>query len=141
MFMGLSGHNLCFSPEAFAPPVKKLDKSTPEKFKSRLKLNFSFFLSNYAIIVAMVALVIALLHPGMIAWLLFLWGLWGFHAFLISNEVIFYGKNIGTLVGPCQLFFLFESVKIERASRVICSIVSWGICARFLFLIVPMLWH
>jgi hypothetical protein len=91
MFLGVTGHTLCFSPAAFTPPVKKLDKTSTEKLKSRIKLNFTFFLSNYA-------LVVALMHPAMIAFLAILWGLWGFHSFLISNEVIVFSRNIGTLV-------------------------------------------
>lgn len=98
MFLGISEHALCFSPTAFTPPVKKLDKSSTEKLKSRIKLNFTFFLSNYAIVAVGVALVVALMHPGMIAFLVVLWGMWGFHTFLISNEVIVLGRNIGTLV-------------------------------------------
>ena len=78
--------------------MKKLDKSSVEKFKSRLRLNFSFFLSNYALVAAGVALVIALMHPGMLVSLAFLWGMWMLHSFLISNEVIVFGKNIGTLI-------------------------------------------
>lgn len=96
--MGVSGQNFCFSPQAFTPPVKQIDKSTVEKFKSRLRLNFAFFLSNYALVAAGVALVIALMHPGMLASIFILWGLWSFHDFLISNEFIVFGHNIGTLV-------------------------------------------
>jgi hypothetical protein len=98
MFLGISGPSFCLSPEAFNPPVRKVDKSTPEKFKSRLKLNFVFFLSNYALVTVGVALVTALMHPGMLIALALLWALWGFHTFLISNEVIIFGRNIGTLV-------------------------------------------
>jgi hypothetical protein len=98
MFLGVTGHTLCFSPAAFTPPVKKLDKTSMEKLKSRIKLNFTFFLSNYAFVFFGVALVVALMHPAMIAFLAILWGLWGFHSFLISNEVIVFGRNIGTLV-------------------------------------------
>lgn len=98
MFLGISGPSFCLSPEAFNPPVRKVDKSTPEKFKSRLKLNFAFFLSNYAVVTAGVALVTALMHPGMLIALGLLWSIWGLHTFLISNEVILFGRNIGTLV-------------------------------------------
>jgi hypothetical protein len=98
MFMGVSGQNFCFSPEAFTPPVKKMDKSTLEKFRSRLRLNFAFFLSNYALVAAGVALVIALMHPYMLISVAILWVLWAFHNFLISNEFIVFGHNIGTLV-------------------------------------------
>jgi hypothetical protein len=96
--MGVSGHAFCFSPEAFTPPVKKIDKATTEKFKSRLKLNFVFFLSNYALVVAGVALVTALMHPGMLVSIGVLWILWSFHTFLISNEVIVLRRNIGSLI-------------------------------------------
>eukprot|EP00529_Nitzschia_sp_RCC80_P042460 CAMPEP_0113474018 /NCGR_PEP_ID=MMETSP0014_2-20120614/18356_1 /TAXON_ID=2857 /ORGANISM="Nitzschia sp." /LENGTH=43 /DNA_ID=CAMNT_0000366829 /DNA_START=33 /DNA_END=160 /DNA_ORIENTATION=- /assembly_acc=CAM_ASM_000159 len=34
-FLGISGPSFCFAPDAFTPPVKKIDKSSPEKFKSR----------------------------------------------------------------------------------------------------------
>jgi type III secretory pathway component EscV len=98
MFLGISGPSFCLSPIAFSPPVKNLDKSTPEKFKSRLKLNFAFFLSNYALVTAGVALVTALMHPGMLLAIFLCWGLWIIHTFLISNEVILFGRNIGTLV-------------------------------------------
>jgi hypothetical protein len=98
MFLGISGPSFCLSPEAFNPPVRKVDKSSPEKFKSRLKLNFAFFLSNYALVFAGVAFVVALMHPGMLFALAMLWALWGFHSYLISNEVIAFGRNIGTLV-------------------------------------------
>jgi len=98
MFFGISGPSLCFSPAAFNAPVKKLDKSTYEKFQSRLKLNFAFFLSNYALLTVGVALVTALMHPGMVLSLGLIWVLWGLHTFLISNELILFGKNIGTLI-------------------------------------------
>ena len=98
MFLGITGPSFCLSPEAFNPPVKKMDKSTYEKFKSRLKLNFAFFLSNYAIVVAGVTAVVALMHPGMLLSVGFVWGLWSLHSYLISNEVIMFGRNIGTLI-------------------------------------------
>lgn len=112
MFLGIAGHNFCFSPEAFAPPVRKLDKSTPEKFRSRLRLNFSFFLSNYALVAAGVSLVIALMHPGMLLSIAFLWGLWTFHTFLISNEVIIFGKNIGTVLSLNHRSALLTAITI-----------------------------
>jgi PRA1 family protein len=98
MFLGITGPSFCFSPEAFNPPVKKLDKSTPEKFKSRLKLNFAFFLSNYALVAAGTALIIFLMHPGMLVAMAAVWGLWVLHHYLMSNEVIVFGRNVGTLV-------------------------------------------
>jgi hypothetical protein len=102
MFLGISGPNFCFSPEAFSPPMKKIDKSTPEKVKSRMRLNFAFFISNYALVVAGVALVVALMHPGMIFLVGIVWSCWGFHYYLISNELLLFGHNVGTLVGSSR---------------------------------------
>jgi len=102
MFLGITGPSFCFSPAAFNTPVKKLDKSTCEKFQSRLKLNFAFFLSNYALVTAGVALVTALMHPGMVISVCLIWGLWALHKFLISNELLLFGRNIGTLISISQ---------------------------------------
>ena len=102
MFLGITGPSFCFSPLAFNTPVKKLDKSTYEKFQSRLKLNFAFFLSNYALVTAGVALVTALMHPGMVISVGLIWGLWALHNFLISNELILFGRNVGTLISISQ---------------------------------------
>jgi hypothetical protein len=98
MFLGISGPSLCFAPEAFNTPVKKFDKSTPEKFKSRLKLNFAFFLSNYALVATGTALIVFLMHPGMLISMAIVWGLWALHHFLISNEVNVFGRNVGMLL-------------------------------------------
>ena len=98
MFIGFSGHAFCLAPEAFSPPAKKIDKSTYEKIKSRLKLNFAFFLSNYALVAAGVALVVALMHPGMLISTGIVWALWGLHEYLISHELVVFGQNIGSLV-------------------------------------------
>mmetsp|Transcript_15930 Transcript_15930/g.36885 ORF Transcript_15930/g.36885 Transcript_15930/m.36885 type:complete len:236 (-) Transcript_15930:288-995(-) len=102
MFLGITGPSFCFSTLAFNTPVKKVDKSTCEKFQSRLKLNFAFFLSNYALVTAGVALVTALMHPGMVISVIVLWGLWSLHKFLISNELLVFGRNIGTLLSISQ---------------------------------------
>ena len=102
MFLGITGPSFCFSPLAFNTPVKKMDKSTYEKFHSRLKLNFAFFLSTYALVTAGVAIVTALMHPGMVFFLGLIWGLWAMHNYLISNELILFGKNIGTLLSISQ---------------------------------------
>ena len=98
MFVGFTGHAFCLAPDAFSPPAKKIDKSTVEKIRSRMKLNFAFFLSNYALVTAGVALVVALMHPGMLISVGVVWALWGFHNYLVSNELVILGHNIGTLV-------------------------------------------
>lgn len=98
MFMGVTGNALCFAPDAFTPPAKKLDKSTHEKIKSRMKMNFAFFLSNYAVVATLVALVVALMHPKMLFSLGIVWAGWSAHTYLIFNELLLFGINIGGLV-------------------------------------------
>jgi len=98
VFLGVSTQGFCFAQDAFAPPTTKLDKTSFEKVKTRLKLNFAYFVSNYALVAAGVALVVALMHPGMLISLGTLWGLWELHGYLISNELVFFGRNIGSLV-------------------------------------------
>lgn len=68
MFLGVNPTNgLCFSSAAFTTPVRKIDKSTPEKIKSRVQLNLHFFLTNYVLVASMVGIVVALMHPGMVS--------------------------------------------------------------------------
>lgn len=112
VFLGISGQNMCFSPEAFSPPIKKIDKSSPEKFKSRLKLNGAYFISNYALVAAGVCLVIALMHPGMLLSLGLLWGLWTFHGFLISNELVVFGVNLATILSITHRASLVTAITI-----------------------------
>ena len=128
MFLGISGPSFCFSPLAFNTPVKKVDKSTCEKFQSRLKLNFAFFLSNYAIVTAGVALVTALMHPGMVISVVSIWGLWLLHRFLISNELLVFGRNIGTLISISQrstmLIFLTAIVVIWKCLKPAVTVIT-----------------
>jgi hypothetical protein len=57
-----------------------------------------FFLSNYTLVAVGVSLVVALMHPVRLIFKVILWGLWASHEFLISNEVVMFGRNIGTIV-------------------------------------------
>ena len=105
VFLGINPTNSCFSAEAFTPPVKKIDKSSFEKIKSRMKLNFAFFVSNYALVASMVALVVAMLHPGMLLAVGLIWGLWTFHHFLIRHEFIVFGFPVHSLLTIQQRFY------------------------------------
>ena len=105
VFLGINPSNSCFSAEAFTPPVKKIDKSSLEKVKSRMKLNLSFFVSNYALVAAMVAVVVALMHPGMILSVGLIWGLWTFHHFLIRHEFVVFGLPVHSLLNIQQRFY------------------------------------
>lgn len=87
LFLGVSGPTaFCFSPVAFSPPTRHIDKSTYEKVRSRLSLNFKFFSSNYALLVVGVTIVVSLLHPGMLLSVAILWGLWSLHYYVESNS-------------------------------------------------------
>ena len=70
-----------------------------------MKLNFAFFVSNYALVAAMVAVVVALLHPGMILSVGLIWGLWTFHHFLIRHEFIVFGFPVHSLLTIQQRFY------------------------------------
>lgn len=102
MFLGLSGPSWCLSPGAFAPPTKHVDKSMVEKIRARVRLNFAFFLSNYALVAFGVAVVVALSHPGMLLFVGAVWLLWMAHAFLIDHELICFGTNIGIIMSITQ---------------------------------------
>lgn len=107
LFLGVnSAGAICFSAEAFTSPIKKLDKASPEKLKSRVALNFAFFLSNYALVAAMVALVVALMHPGMVFFVALVYAAWACHSFLIRNELEVFGIPIHSLLTIQQRFYL-----------------------------------
>jgi hypothetical protein len=87
LFLGVSGPTaFCFSPVAFTPPTRQFDKSTFEKVRSRLSLNFKFFSSNYALLAVGVTVVVSLLHPGMLLSVAIVWGLWSLHYYVETNS-------------------------------------------------------
>ena len=101
MFLGLS-EAFCLSTGAFAPPTKRVDKTMFEKIRSRISLNFAFFLSNYALVAFGVAVVVALSHPGMLLFVGAVWLLWMAHTFLIDHELIVFGTNVGLIMSITQ---------------------------------------
>lgn len=106
-FMGMNPvGGLCMHPAAFTPPTRNIDKTTPEKISSRVRINLAYFLTNYVLVAAMVALVVALLHPGMILFLLVIYALWTAHAFMIRNEVVFFGIPLHSILTIQQRFYL-----------------------------------
>jgi hypothetical protein len=67
MFLGVTSQSgACVAKGAFTSPIRKIDKASFEKVKCRVSLNFAFFLTNYVLVSAMVGLVVALMHPGMV---------------------------------------------------------------------------
>lgn len=93
-FLGISAANGCFAPEAYGAPVKHLDKSTMEKIKSRVSLNLAYFLTNYVLVVFLVATVVALMHPGMILFVGVLYGLWTAHTAWGYKELLLFGVEL-----------------------------------------------
>mmetsp|Transcript_28845 Transcript_28845/g.41323 ORF Transcript_28845/g.41323 Transcript_28845/m.41323 type:complete len:230 (-) Transcript_28845:350-1039(-) len=102
LFLGVSGPTaFCFSPVAFTPPTRHLDKTSFEKVSSRLSLNFKFFSSNYAVLAIGVTVVISLLHPGMLLSVAIVWGFWSLHHFMETNSSIplnFMGKDLRQVI-------------------------------------------
>jgi PRA1 family protein len=110
-FLGLDkGVGFCLSPQAFTPPVKKVDKSAPEKVKNRVLLNFNFFLSNYVLLAGLTGLVIALMHPGMVFFLAIVYGLWTLHGFLIRHQLVLFGIPVHALLTVQQRFYILFTI-------------------------------
>jgi len=105
LFLGVSPVGFCLSHGAFTPPVTKVTKATPEKIKSRMKLNFAFFLTNYVLLAGMVALVVALMHPGMLFFVGIVWALWSLHSFMIRHELVLFGIQVHSLLSVQQRFY------------------------------------
>lgn len=116
VFLGLnSGNDISVSPKAFSSPSTTLDVSCPLRIWRRVQLNFSFFLSNYALVAFMTSIVVALMHPVMLLILSIVYSLWWMHGFLIRHEVVVFGTSIQNLMTVQQRFyvlFIFTSVVI-----------------------------
>ena len=103
MFLGIqenkTGHSFCLAPAAFTTlPAADDQKSVWDHLHSRLALNGALFLTNYALVAGGVAVVIALLHPGMLLVLAAVSALWWCHDYLIHQTVKLGSHNIGTLL-------------------------------------------
>ena len=105
VFLGVNPVGFCLSPGAFTPPVKKVDKASPEKIRSRIQLNIAYFLSNYALMAAMTAVVVSLMHPSMLLFLGIVYGLWSLHSYMIRHEAVVFGIPLHTLLTVQQRFY------------------------------------
>lgn len=134
LFLGLSPNN-CLGPTAFTPPVKTLDKSTLEKIQSRVSLNVAYFLTNYLLVASMTGLVIALLHPGMVFFLVLCYSLWMVHGFLIRNEFILFGIPVHGLLTVQQRFYgLFVVTTLVVVWKCLVPTLLWVWMSAFLIL-------
>merc|ERR1712151_702391 len=79
------------------PPTKKFDKTTIEKMYSRLSLNVTFFMTNYAILFIGVTIVVSLMHLDMLIALLMISTFWWFHFVTTKNHIplVVAGIDIG----------------------------------------------
>eukprot|EP00527_Entomoneis_sp_CCMP2396_P008213 CAMPEP_0198140030 /NCGR_PEP_ID=MMETSP1443-20131203/3257_1 /TAXON_ID=186043 /ORGANISM="Entomoneis sp., Strain CCMP2396" /LENGTH=274 /DNA_ID=CAMNT_0043802339 /DNA_START=250 /DNA_END=1074 /DNA_ORIENTATION=- len=126
-FLGISPAG-CLAPEAFGTPVKRLDKSTLEKLKSRISLNLAFFLTNYVLVVLLVATVVALMHPGMILFVGLLYGLWTLHTAWGFQELIVFGVEIHV--------YLTFALRARILTALTALVVFWKCCWPFVHAIV-----
>ena len=106
VFLGLSAETQLPAPQAFTPPIRKLDKASAEKCRRRVQLNVEFFISNYAALAAVVAVTVSLLHPGMLFLLAACWALWTLHHFLIRHECIVAGVPLHAVLTIPQRFYV-----------------------------------
>lgn len=122
---------------AFTPPTYKvLDKSSPEKVKSRVQLNFAFFLTNYVLVAATVAIVIALMHPGMLFFVALVYALWSLHSYLIRNELDLFGVHVHSLLTIQQRFyFLFTITTIVVVWKCLIPTIFFTIITTILILL------
>jgi len=97
VFLGITGPAFCFAPQAFTPPTTHLDKNTREKIQQRIKLNFAYFLTNYALIASGTSVVITLMHPIMIMFIGIMWLLWKIHEVIVQHNIPLevMGMNLG----------------------------------------------
>ena len=111
LFLGLNPvSGFCLSASAFTPPVTKLTKTTPEKIRSRVKLNFAFFLTNYVLLAGLVGIVVAMMHPGMVFFMGIVYGLWSLHSFLIRNKLELFGIQVHSILTIQQRFYVLAFI-------------------------------
>jgi hypothetical protein len=98
-----NGHSFGLSAGAFTTiPSADDQKTVWDQLHTRLALNGALFLTNYALVAGGVAIVIALLHPGMLLVLAAVTALWWCHDYLIHQTVTVGSHNIGTLMSINQ---------------------------------------
>jgi PRA1 family protein len=111
IFLGLSStvdDGVHLASDAFTPPLA--GSGTMTMIRSRVQDNWTFFLSNYALLAAMTALVVLLMHPGVVVVLAIICGLWWCHGYLIKHELVVFGVQIHTLLTVQQRFYLLFAI-------------------------------
>jgi len=105
LFLGVTGPNLCISADAFSPPFtfkRQTDKSSLEKFLSRLSRNLNFFATNYVFVALCTVLVVALMHPRMLLYVGITWGAWWLHTITVRQDLrlVVMEKDLNEVLTP-----------------------------------------
>jgi PRA1 family protein len=112
VFLGLSssaideGMNL--SPDAFSAPLAGADTMT--LIRSRVHDNITFYMSNYALVAAMTAIVIVVMHPSLMVIIAALYGLWWCHGYLIRHEVNVCTIPLHSILTVQQRFYVLFAI-------------------------------
>jgi len=110
-FLGLTStaeQGIQMSHQAFNPPLA--GSSTMMMIKSRIKDNCEYFTTNYVLVAAMVALVVALMHPTMLIFIGIVAALWWGHGYLIKHELNVAGLPIHALLTVQQRFYFLLAI-------------------------------
>jgi hypothetical protein len=111
IFLGLQGtdeEGVELSTNAFNPPLA--GSGTMAMVKSRVKDNLKFFVSNYALLAAMTALVVMLMHPSKLFALAFICIMWWCHGYLIKHELVVFGLQIHAMLTVQQRFYVMFAI-------------------------------
>lgn len=105
LFLGITGPSFCIAGDAFSSPIsltRQADKSSLEKFVSRLSRNLNYFATNYAFLALCTIMVVSLMHPGMLMYAAITWGLWWLHVIVIRQDVrlIAFGRDLNDILTP-----------------------------------------
>lgn len=105
LFLGLTGPSFCIAADAFSPPIslsRQTNKSSLEKFRSRLSRNLNYFATNYAFLALCTVGVVALMHVGMLMYVGITWVLWWLHVIIIRQDVrmVIMEKDLNDIFTP-----------------------------------------
>lgn len=119
VFLGITGPSMCFAPDAFNPPSKKIDKYTAEKVSQRVSLNFAYFISNYAMIFVGTCIIVTLMHPAMIIYSFIVYLLWKGHTIMVANNtpLVIMDKDLG------------KYITVEMRTRILYMVTAWVVLA------------
>jgi hypothetical protein len=123
IFLGLQGadgatgsnnNTVSIAPNAFTTPIAHGTRTRIEVIQVRVNDNIAYYMSNYALIAVMTAVVVILMHPfSVIITLLIVYGLWWCHSYLLRHELIlFHTIPIHTILTVQQRFYALLLVSV-----------------------------